>query len=44
VTRVIVKAGCENNVPKASWKAGPEEGEEVDIELKGKSLFGLLKG
>lgn len=42
VTRVIVKA--KNNVLKPLGKLDLNEGEEVDIELKGKSLFGLLKG
>ena len=42
VTRVIVKA--KNNVLKPLGKLDLKEGEEVDIELKGKSLFGLLKG
>jgi len=41
--RMIVKARYENNVLKP-WQAGPKGGEEVDIELKKKSLFGLLNG
>jgi predicted DNA-binding antitoxin AbrB/MazE fold protein len=44
VTRVIVKARYENNVLKPLSKLDLNEGEEVDIELKGKNLFGLLKG
>jgi len=44
VTRVIVKARYENNVLKPLSKLDLKEGEEVDIELKGKNLFGLLKG
>jgi len=39
-----VKARYENNVLKPLSKLDLKEGEEVDIELKGKNLFGLLKG
>ena len=41
---MIVKARYENNVLKPLDKLNLREGEEVDIELKEKSLFGLLKG
>ncbi len=41
---MIVKARYENTVLKPLGKLDLKEGEEVDIELKGKSLFGLLKG
>lgn len=34
----------ENSVLKPLVKLDQMEGEEVDIELKNKSLFGLLKG
>ena len=42
--RMIVKARYENNVLKPLGKLDLKESEEVDIELKKKSLFGLLKG
>jgi predicted DNA-binding antitoxin AbrB/MazE fold protein len=42
--RMIVKARYENNVLKPLGKLDLKEGEEVDIELKKKSLFGLLNG
>ena len=42
--RVIVKAIFENNVLKPLDKLDLLEGEEVEIELKKKSIFGLLKG
>ena len=41
---MIVKARYENNVLKPLDKLNLKEGEEVDIELKDESLFGLLKG
>ena len=41
---MIVKARYENNALKPLGKLDLKEGEEVDIELKKKSLFGLLKG
>ncbi len=41
---MIVKAVYENNVLRPLEKLDLKEGEEVDIELKRKSLFGLLKG
>jgi predicted DNA-binding antitoxin AbrB/MazE fold protein len=41
---MIVKARYENNVLRPLDKLDLIEGEEVDIELKKKSLFGLLKG
>jgi predicted DNA-binding antitoxin AbrB/MazE fold protein len=41
---VIVKAIFENNVLKPLDKLDLSEGEEVEIELKKKSIFGLLKG
>jgi predicted DNA-binding antitoxin AbrB/MazE fold protein len=41
---VIVKAIFENNVLKPLDKLDLLEGEEVEIELKKKSIFGLLKG
>ena len=41
---MIVKARYENNVLKPLDKLNLREGEEVDIELMEKSLFGLLKG
>jgi predicted DNA-binding antitoxin AbrB/MazE fold protein len=41
---MIVKARYENNVLRPLDKRDLIEGEEVDIELKKKSLFGLLKG
>jgi predicted DNA-binding antitoxin AbrB/MazE fold protein len=40
---MIVKAKYENNVLKPLDKLDLIEGEEVDIELKKRSLFGLLK-
>jgi predicted DNA-binding antitoxin AbrB/MazE fold protein len=40
---MIVKARYENNVLKPLDKLDLIEGEEVDIELKKRSLFGLLK-
>ncbi len=39
---MIVKVRYENNVLKPLGKLDLIEGEEVDIELKKKSLFGLL--
>ena len=41
---MIVKAIFENNVLKPLDKLDLLEGEEVEIELKKKSIFGLLKG
>ena len=41
---MIVKARYENSVLKPLDKLDLMEGEEVEIELKKKSLFGLLKG
>lgn len=41
---MIVKAVYENNVLRPLEKLNLKEGEEVDIELKRRSLFGLLKG
>ncbi len=41
---MIVRARYENNVLKPLEKLDLKEGEEVDIELKDKNLFGLLKG
>ncbi len=41
---MIVKAIFENNVLKPIDKLDLLEGEEVEIELKKKSIFGLLKG
>ncbi len=38
-----MKARYENNVLKPLDKLDLIEGEEVDIELKKRSLFGLLK-
>ena len=40
---MIVKARYENNVLKPLDKLDLIEGEEVDIELKKRSPFGLLK-
>ena len=40
---MIVKARYENNVLKPLDKLDLIEGEEADIELKKRSLFGLLK-
>ena len=42
--RVIVKAIFENNDLKLLDKLDLLEGEEVEIELKKKIIFGLLKG
>jgi predicted DNA-binding antitoxin AbrB/MazE fold protein len=42
--RMIVTARYENNVLKPLGKLDLKESEEVDIELKKKSLFGLIKG
>ncbi len=42
--QMIVRARYENNVLKPLEKLDLKEGEEVDIELKEKNLFGLLKG
>jgi predicted DNA-binding antitoxin AbrB/MazE fold protein len=42
--RGIVKAIFENNDLKLLDKLDLLEGEEVEIELKKKSIFGLLKG
>lgn len=39
-----MRARYENNVLEHLEKLDLKEGEEVDIELKEKSLFGLLKG
>ena len=39
-----MKAKYENNVRRPLDKLDLMEGEVVDIELKKKSLFGLLKG
>ena len=39
-----MKAIFENNVLKPLDKLDLSEGEEVEIELKKKSIFGLLKG
>ena len=41
---MIVKAIFENNVLKPLDKLDLLEGEEVEIELTKKSIFGLLKG
>lgn len=41
---MIVKAIYENNVLKPLEKLDLVEWEEVDIELKRRSIFGLLKG
>jgi len=41
---MIVKARYENNVLRPLDKLDLMEGELVDIELKKRSLFGLLKG
>jgi predicted DNA-binding antitoxin AbrB/MazE fold protein len=41
---VIVKAIFENNVLKPLDKLDLLEGEEIEIELTKKSIFGLLKG
>jgi predicted DNA-binding antitoxin AbrB/MazE fold protein len=41
---MIVKARHKNNVLKPLDKLDLKKGEEVDIELKGKSLFVRLKG
>ena len=41
---MIVKARYENDVLRPLGKLDLVEGEVVDIELKKKSLFGLLKG
>jgi predicted DNA-binding antitoxin AbrB/MazE fold protein len=41
---MIVKARYENNVLRPLDKRDLIEGGEVDIELKKRSLFGLLKG
>ena len=40
---MIVKARYEDNVLKPLGKLDLIEGEEVDIELKKRSLFGLLR-
>jgi predicted DNA-binding antitoxin AbrB/MazE fold protein len=42
--RVIVKAIFENNVLKPLDKPDLLEGDEVEVELTKKSIFGLLKG
>ena len=41
---MIVKARFENEVLKPLDKLDLLEGDEVEIELKKKSIFGLLKG
>lgn len=41
---MIIKAVYENNILRPLEKLDLKEGEEVDIELKRRSLFGLLKG
>ncbi len=41
---MIVKAIYENNVLRPLEKLNLKEGEEVDIELRRRSLFGLLNG
>lgn len=41
---MIIKARFENKVLKPLDMLDLSEGEEVEIELKKKSIFGLLKG
>jgi predicted DNA-binding antitoxin AbrB/MazE fold protein len=41
---MIVKAIYQNNYLKPLEKLDLKEGEEVDIEIKSKSIFGMLKG
>ncbi len=40
---MIVKAIYENNLLKPQEKLNLKEGEEVDIEIRSKDIFGLLK-
>lgn len=40
----VIKVRYENKVLKPLGEIDLEEGEEVEIELKKKSIFGLLKG
>ena len=41
---MIVKAIYQNNFLKPLEKLDLKEGEEVDIEIKSKSIFGMLTG
>lgn len=41
---MIVKAIYQNNFLRPLEKLDLKEGEEVDIEIKKKSIFGVLKG
>ena len=40
---MIVKAIYENNLLRPQEKLDLKEGEEVDIEIKSRGIFGLLK-
>ena len=40
----VIKVRYENKVLKPLGEIDLEEGEEVEIELKKKSIFGLLQG
>jgi predicted DNA-binding antitoxin AbrB/MazE fold protein len=40
----VIRVRYENKVLKPLGEIDLEEGEEVEIELKKKSIFGLLKG
>jgi predicted DNA-binding antitoxin AbrB/MazE fold protein len=40
----VIKARYENKVLKLLGEIDLKEGEEVEIELKKKSIFGLLQG
>ena len=40
----VIKARYENKVLKPLGEIDLKEGEEVEIELKKKSIFGLLQG
>ncbi|OFV67265.1 MAG: protein belonging to Uncharacterized protein family UPF0165 [Candidatus Syntrophoarchaeum caldarius] len=41
---MIIKAVYENNVLKPLEKLDLKEGEEVELEVKKKAMFGILKG
>ncbi len=42
--REVIKARYENKVLKPLGEIDLKDGEEVEIELKKKGIFGLLKG
>ena len=42
--REVIKAQYENKVLKPLGEIDPKDGDEVEIDLKKKGIFGLLKG